>query len=332
MKKVLITATEQSHIAQFHKPLIKMLKKNGFEVHVAAKNNLSDKDGLQLPEPDKVFDIPFERSPLNIKNIKVFYTPHGFHFYKGAPISNWLFYYPVEKWLACYTDKIITITQEDFSLASAKFASKIYHIHGVGVNTDKYYPVSKSFKVKLRQELGYSDEQFILLCVGELNKNKNQSTVLRAVAQAITSIPQIKLLLAGNGPMEQKLKKLTDSLGLADVVDFLGYRTNLEKYLNICDVSVSASLREGLPLNVMEAMLCEKPVIASSNRGHKELVKDGITGYLLASDDNRGFCSRILELYKNEGLRNKLGRSGRHAVRPFTEERVIDELKLVYEV
>ena len=72
MKKVLLTATVQSHIAQFHLPLIEMLKKNGYTVHIAAKDNLSEKNGLKIIGADKIFDIPFERSPIRINNIKAY--------------------------------------------------------------------------------------------------------------------------------------------------------------------------------------------------------------------------------------------------------------------
>lgn len=192
MKKVLLTATVQSHIAQFHKPLIKMLKDNGYEVHVAARDNLAEKNGLLLLEPDKVFNVPFDRSPISKNNIKaykelskilsknnysivhcntpmggiitrlatqkyrkngtkVFYTAHGFHFYKGAPLKNWLIYYPVEKWFAKYTDKLITISNEDFNIVTKnKFKTKIEHIHGVGVNTEKYFKPTNEMISKLR--------------------------------------------------------------------------------------------------------------------------------------------------------------------------------------
>ena len=151
MKKVLLTATVQSHICQFHKPLVRFLHKNGYEVHVAAKNNLAEKNGLQLDFVEKVFDVPFSRSPKskdNIqaykelkkileqndydivhcntpmggivtrlaarksrkkKNTKVYYTAHGFHFYKGSDKKSWTVFYPVEKFFSRYTDLIITI-------------------------------------------------------------------------------------------------------------------------------------------------------------------------------------------------------------------------------
>ena len=70
MKKVLLTATVQSHICQFHKPLMKLLQDNGYEVHVAARNNLAEKNGMKLDFVDKVFDVPFSRSPKSSDNIK----------------------------------------------------------------------------------------------------------------------------------------------------------------------------------------------------------------------------------------------------------------------
>ena len=153
-KKVLLTATVQSHICQFHKPLVQMLHDCGYQVHAAARNNLAEKNGLKLDFVDKVFDVPFSRSPKSADNIKaykqlkkiidsegyeiihcntpmggivtrlaarkarkngtvVIYTAHGFHFYKGAPKKNWIFFYPVEKLFSRLTDKLITITQEE---------------------------------------------------------------------------------------------------------------------------------------------------------------------------------------------------------------------------
>ena len=72
-KKVLLVATVQSHIAQFHKPLIDMLHEMGYEVHIAAKNNLLQKNGLKIENADKIFDISFERQPFKIKNIKAYF-------------------------------------------------------------------------------------------------------------------------------------------------------------------------------------------------------------------------------------------------------------------
>lgn len=145
MKKVLFTATVDSHILQFHIPYLKYFKEQGYEVHVATNGN------EKIPFCDVKHKIHFERSPFKINNLKaikqlrkiieqekfeiihchtpvgsvttriaakkarrkyntkVIYTAHGFHFFKGAPIINWVLFYPIEKWLSKYTDCLITI-------------------------------------------------------------------------------------------------------------------------------------------------------------------------------------------------------------------------------
>lgn len=211
--KVLLTATVQSHICQFHKPLVEVLHAHGCEVHVAAKDNLAEKNGLKLDFVDKVFNVPFARSPKSTDNIKaykqlkkiitegqydvihcntpmggivtrlaarkarkngtkVIYTAHGFHFYQGAPKKNWVIFYPIEKLFSRITDILITITHEDYKLASEKFHCQVAHMHGVGVNEARYFPVGREEQIKLREELGFSHNQKIILCVGELLPNK----------------------------------------------------------------------------------------------------------------------------------------------------------------
>lgn len=214
-KKILLVATVQSHIAQFHRPLAEVLHAHGYEVHAAARNNLAEKNGLQLDFVDKVFDVRFSRSPKSKDNItaynqlktivdsgnyevvhcntpmggmiarlatraarkkgtKLFYTAHGFHFYDGAPKKNWMIFYPIEKFFSKMTDILITITHEDYKVASEAFHCKVAYMHGVGVSGERYKPVTIEEKLSLRGKMGYSKNAKILLCIGELNDNKNQ--------------------------------------------------------------------------------------------------------------------------------------------------------------
>lgn len=374
MKKVLLTASVQSHISQFHKPLINMLKENGYEVHVAAKDNLAEKNGLKLDEPDKIFNIPFDRSPLSKNNLiahqelkkilsktkydvvhcntpmggvvtrlaankyrksgtKVFYTAHGFHFYKGAPKKNWVIYYPIEKFLSRYTDKLITISEEDFYTAKEKkFKTKIEHIHGVGANTDKYYLPSNELIQDLRRRTGYSKEDFICVCTGELNDNKNQISVLKALPALLKVIPNFKLILAGNGPKQTSLQEFITEMGLVDCVRMTGYVTNLEKYVMISDIAISASLREGLGLNLIEAMLCAKPVVGSINRGHKELIENMANGFLVKPMHVEEYVEAIIKIYSNQDLRFHMGEKGVMVAQKYTRESVVKELSKIYEI
>lgn len=369
--KVLLVATVQSHICQFHRPLVKMLHEHGCEVHVAARNNLAEKNGLKLDFADQVFDVPFERSPLNKRNLtaykrlkkiiddgyydvvhtntpvggivgrlaarkarksgcKVFYTAHGFHFFKDGPKKSWLIYYPIEKFMCRYTDELITINEEDYQLAKEKFLVSVSRIHGIGANTEKYFPVSKEERRSLRAELGFSQEQKLIICTGELNANKNQITAIRAMKLVAKKVPDAMLLLAGNGACHDELQTEIRTAGLQANAVLLGYHTDLEKYVMSSDLVLSCSKREGLPLNIVEGMLCKQPIVASINRGHKELVQDGKTGYLLSATDVQGFSEKIIELLENKELSFAFGEAGFSFAQAYTDSSVLQELEHIY--
>lgn len=365
--RVLFVATVQSHIAQFHLKAIELFRQKGYEVHVAARDNLAEKNGLQLKNVDQVFDIPFQRSPFSPKNLsayrqlkeviqkgdyeiihcntpvggiltrlaarkakgEVIYTAHGFHFYKGAPLKNWLIYYPMEKIMARFTDKLITINEEDYCLAKTKFRCSVYRIHGTGINTEKYRNVSDQEMKELlqKQEL---QNRTIILCTGELNKNKNQKTVITAMKSVVQVIPDAVLLLAGNGPEQAALEQLIFELGLQEYVRLLGYRTDLQKYVKAADMIVSASLREGLGLNILEAMFCRKPVIAADNRGHRELIEENENGYLVKPLDAGGFADKMIYLCQNSEKCTFMGNLGYEKSVPYWDVNVVKELASIY--
>ena len=368
--KVLLTATVQSHICQFHKPLVEVLHENGCEVHVAAKNNLAEKNGLKLDFVEKVYDVPFSRSPKSKDNLKaykvlkriidngnydvihcntpmggivtrlaagqerkqgtkVYYTAHGFHFYKDAPKKNWMIFYPIEKIFARKTDKLITITKEDYKLAKSKFSCEVEYIHGVGCNTQKISIMSEQEKAVLRKRIGMSEETKILLNIGELLPNKNQKTAVLAMKKIVEKVPDSHLFIAGNGSEKGNLEKLITENHLENKITLLGYTTQINFYLNICDVLVACSYREGLPLNLMEAMLCGKPIVASDNRGHRELVKNGVSGYIVNPNNSEEFSDKICDILTGKKDYRKIALE---TVLPFTDVNVKKELARVYEI
>lgn len=371
MKKVLLTATVQSHICQFHKPLVEVLKKNGYEIHVAAKDNLAEKNGLKLDFADKVFGVPFERSPFSPKNIKayrvlkkiidsekydiiscntpvgglltriaaagkrkkgtkVFYTAHGFHFYKGAPKKNWLLYYPVEKFCSLFTDVLITINEEDFCFAKEKFGCKVERIHGVGVDPERYFPCDEKEKAELKKELGFEENEKLILCVGELLPNKNQTMLIDAMETVTEKIPEAKVLFAGNGPERENLEARVRENKLESNVVFLGYCTVLEKYQKISDLSSSCSIREGLGLNLIEAMLSGNPVVATSNRGHDELVVPEENGYIVKIGETEKLADKIIKVLEDPENSERMGKNGIKIGMKYSTPEVKKELEKIY--
>ncbi len=368
--KALYVATVLSHICQFHLPYLQMLQEQGYEVHVAAHDNLAVKNGLQLRYADRHIEIPFERSPYDPRNVKayrklkalldeehydvivcntpvggiltrlaarkerrngtrVIYIAHGFHFYKGASKKNWLMFYPLEKEMARLCDVVVTINEEDYRLAKERFPGRVERIHGVGVREDRYHPATEEEQAEMRRREGLSEDDFVVICTGELNENKNQKTLVAAAALLKDQIPNLKVLLAGNGPKEQDLRDQIAAEQLENVVKLLGYRTDLENVVPAVDVVVSCSKREGLPLNIVEAMLCKKPVVASVNRGNAELVVDGETGYLLNPDDAEGFAERILSLFKSSELTVRMGGAGFEKAQDYTVHAVKNNLNQI---
>lgn len=373
MKKVLLVATVQSHIGQFHRPLAEVLHQHGYEVHVAARNNLAEKNGLKLDFADKVFDVPFSRSPKSKDNLsaykdlkkilgdnhyeivhcntpmggvvtrlaardarkrgtKVFYTAHGFHFYQGASKKSWMVFYPIERYLSKLTDKLITITREDYKLASEKFHCNVEYMHGVGVSAQRYYPVSDEEKLVLRQKMGYDANLKIILCIGELNKNKNQTMAIQMMHKVIEKYPTALLLLAGNGPQKQYLEDYIANENLQNHVKMIGYVTNLQDYQHIIDVQVCCSKREGLPLNVVESMLSGNAVVASNNRGHRELIDDGHTGFLVNVDDSDLMADRVLALFDDSSLKERIVSNAMSFAQQYTFDSVKKELSCIYDL
>lgn len=267
------------------------------------------------------------------RGARVFYTAHGFHFYKGAPLANWLLYYPIEKLLALMTDCLITINGEDYRRAeSSGFrAGQIRHVHGVGVRTGQYKPMTPEERREARLGRGYSPQHFLMIYAAEFNANKNHELLIRTLAKLKDKVTGARLLLAGQGPLLNDCRALAASLGVAPQIDFLGYRDDLEQLIPICDVAVSASLREGLPLNIMEAMACGLPVVATRNRGHEELVEEGRSGFIVEPGDEEMFASRLLLLHRFRETRVRLGARGLERIlNTYSLDRVQEELKELY--
>ncbi len=265
------------------------------------------------------------------RGTKVIYTAHGFHFFKGAPLINWLLYYPIEKWLSKYTDCLITINDEDYELAVNKLkARSVKKVPGVGVDLNKFVPQTLEKKKELRKQYGYSDDDFILIYVAELNHNKHQDLLVKVVDVLKNKIPNIKLLLVGAGKLIEDYKQQVRDLKLEEHIHFLGYRKDVPNLMAIADVAVSASRREGLPVNVMEAMATGLPLVVTDCRGNRDLVINGENGFVVGLDDVDAFAGAIERLYNSQELRTKFGRANLEMIKEYSLENVIKYMEEIY--
>lgn len=367
MKKILYVATVDSHIKAFHLPYLKMLKGNGYEVHVATNGD------EQFPYCDVKHQICIERSPFKVNNLKaikqlkkiidkekfdiihchtpmgsvvtrlaarearkngtrVIYTAHGFHFYKGAPLINWMLFYPVEWYLAKYTDTLITINQEDLQRVKKRFGKRcndIQYVPGVGIDTKKFdFEMSEKEKIKLRETLGLKKDDFVLTCVARLDKNKNQAFLIKCMRELVKEHKNIHLLLVGRDELNGKYQKISKNMNLEDNVHFLGNRDDVPQILKITNVTVSVSKREGLPVNIIESIICKIPIVAFKCRGMEELIGDEKMGYLIDELDKSKFKNKIKEIYNNKA--NNIFQLNQCYIEQYITDNVVKKINNIY--
>lgn len=259
--------------------------------------------------------------------IRVIYTAHGFHFYKGAPIKNWLIFYSVEYLCAYWTDVLITINKEDYKRAKKHFhAKEIVYIPGVGVDTRKFRLHYN--RDEIRKELGIPEDALLLVSVGELNRNKNHSVVIRAVAKLENL--NIHYAIAGKGSLRAELESLAEQLKIEKWVHILGFRTDIPELYNAADICIFPSIREGLPVAVIEGMASGLPLIVSDNRGTKEFQAEDTT-ITCRHDDVDGFAKAILKLAKDPALRKKMGDVNRIKSSEFDVSVITPQMIKLYE-
>lgn len=366
--KALITATVLSHIAQFHEPAIALLKKHGYEVHVAGRNNLPEKHGLTLTTPDRIFEVPFERNPLSPRNVTATRQLRQILRENSYDIIH------------CNTPVAGVATRLIGQRTRANGARLVYTAHGfhfydgaprlnwlvyyplerllarftdvlVTINTEDYeraqhFPAKEvryipgvgvdlerfggvsAVDPSRRQALGLKDNDFVVLSVGELNDNKNHATVIKAIAQM--DVPRAQYLICGNGPRRQQLEDLALELNVDDRVHFLGYRRDIPNMLAVADVFCLPSFREGLPLSLMEAMVAGKPVVCSCIRGSVDLVDEGQGGVVVEPADVSGYAKAFDLLAEDSDLRRSMGQHNRDRVRGFSTEAISAALSEIY--
>lgn len=256
---------------------------------------------------------------------KIIYTVHGFHFYKGAPIQNWLIFYPIEKFCSRITDTIITINKEDFEFAEKRMKSKrVEYIPGIGVDTEKFYLECFDKETK-RLELGISKDDIMIFTVGELNQNKNQEVIIKAISTLGND--NIHYFIAGKGNKEQYLENLAQNLNVK--LHLLGYRTDIVELLNVADVFAFPSFREGLSVALMEAMAAGLPCVVSNIRGNVDLIDEN-GGVLCEPNDINGFANAIKTIINDIEMREKMKKHNIEKIKNFDVNEVMKLTQLLY--
>ena len=269
-------------------------------------------------------------------SLKVIYTAHGFHFYKGAPALNNLIYGKTEKWLAKYTDAVVVINEEDYKAACSfklKEGGRAYKIPGAGLDTEKFSPPAPEERIKERAVLGVKEDEFLLVSVGELNKNKNHETAAAAAGSLIKKEDlKIKYIICGEGPRRARLEEKITDMNLAQDILLPGYNNNIRKILCAADAFVFPSVREGLGMAALEALAAGIPVIAADNRGSREYMKDSVNGFICYKNSPEEYSENIKKLTAlSERELSEMKAACRKTALEFSKEKTREVMKRVYE-
>ncbi|MDS9472214.1 glycosyltransferase family 4 protein [Sporosarcina pasteurii] len=359
MKKMLFISNITNRITNFSLPSIEASQTLGYEFHLAAncsgftddtsmynvkihhidlvrnpfslKNVKAYKQMLALLKEEN-FDFIHCNTPIGglLGRLcgkkqgvpKIIYTAHGFHFYKGAPLLKNILYKTAEMWLAHYTDAIITINQEDFKAAQEfklRDNGNVYYIPGVGID-NLLIKEAKSNRQEISNEIGINSDTVLIISVGELNDNKNNKVIIKALGKLQN--PNLHYILCGEGEKKDELYNIAKKYNIEQNIHFLGYRTDVYQLLNSSDIFVMPSYREGLSRSIMEAMSAGLPCIVSNIRGNVDLVEEHENGYLCEPDDIDCFAKAIDILVTNNELRERMSANNMRKVEAFNIENV----------
>lgn len=252
---------------------------------------------------------------------KVIYMVHGFHFYKGAPLLNWVFFYPLERFLLKYTDSLITINTEDYKRAlkyKLRNNGRVYYVPGVGINLGNQNSFWSIPQINIkREELKLPQEAKVIIAVGRLDKNKNYALLVKAVSKMHNR--NVHVIICGEGKQRSKLEQLIDKLHLSERVHLLGHRTDVFDLYKISDIFVLSSFREGLSRSIMEAMASGLPCVVTKIRGNTDLIDEGKGGFCINPNDVELFAEALDTLSCDKFMRRRFSTYNLEKVKMFSD-------------
>lgn len=368
-KIILVANVSKEHVLKFHVPTIKMLSDKGWIVDVAASGedrvpycrkqyvmsykrspfNFSLFKGIkELKEiiEREEYDIVYCHTPVGAlaarlasinarrKGTQVVYMAHGYYFFKGVPFYYWLTYYPIEKILSYITDSIILINREDYELTKRKFHNKkeTYLIDGIGFDLPNYEKFDRTeIKKKYRKDLNIPQDAFVMIYLAELIQNKNQKLLMRVLKKLLDKNRKVYLVLAGIDHTDGEFLQYAKKIGVYENLRFLGWRSDIINLYAMSDISTASSIREGLPMNIVEAMACDLPVVARDNRGHRTIIQNGYNGFLIEQEDEDDFVQRIMELMDDPELYNEIRNNAKKDIYKYSTEVATERIMEILE-
>jgi len=365
--KILFTASIPIHYKAFHLPYLKWFQEQGYETHVACNgyeelpyvDKIWQVDFIRSPfslghfkalgQLKKIIDsegfilinchTPMASVLTRLASIKarrngtkLIYTAHGFHFFNGSSLINWLVYYPIEILLSKYTDAIVCINSEDFQRIIKKGSSKCEYfiIPGIGVKGDRFFQISNVKKNELRLSKGFNKGDFMIIYSAEFIDRKNHNFIINAVIKNKDKLKGVKILFAGKGKLQEVLENKVLKNNIQEVIQFIGFRKDINEIYQLADLGISSSKQEGLGLNLVEEMMCGLPVVATVDRGHKEIIDNNLNGFLFEQGNKTQFIECVLKLKNNKSMYNQFSKNALTKAEKFELTNSLKEMSDIY--
>jgi len=363
MSKILYAASTASHINNFHRDYIEALRGEGhevltmangdgvdfeipFEKRIFSKTNTKCRKMIRKILDEENFDVIILNTSLVAFHIRlaarakhrprIVNIVHGYLFSSKAEGSlksriKRRMLLLAERIVKGKTDAILTMNDEDYGIATKHRLSRGSIMNTLGMGIKK--SVGTADSAPYRYELS-PDGGFIMLFVGELSARKNEEYLISLMPKIKELIPEAKLCFIGDGDERDRLETLSDALGVSKSVIFLGRRENPREYMAAADVYVSASKSEGLPFNIVEALGAGTPVIASSVKGHVDILASG-AGYLFNLNESDTLINLIKNIYTGEAkpdeaaVSEAVSKFGFENVFPDTYKKIKEAARLI---
>jgi len=266
----------------------------------------------------------------------IIHTVHGFPFHPGMPKLKYWVYKQIERWMAGITDIMLSQSEEDvvtaFNLGIKPRKGNLLHI-GNGVDLVEFDPGKYSSRQRhqIREGLAIGMTEPVIAMIGRINREKGYHDLVD-VLQKLRDIPWQALFVGPDEGFSSIITQQINRYGLQDRIQILGSRGDIADLLAVTDIYVLPSHREGLPRSLIEAQAMALPCIATNIRGCREVIEEGVTGFLITPGDSEALGGALRKLLLDPELRLRMGREGRRRMRlHFDEAEVGRKVMSVYE-
>jgi glycosyltransferase involved in cell wall biosynthesis len=355
-----VRAGAEEHILE----LLRGLDRRLFRVHLACPDVLLEKYGNDIPVDVQVTPIMLDHisdvsgairlaKTLRQQEIDILHS----HMFRAS-----LFASPIGK--ICRVPVIIETTHVRETWRKGWFKSKFFVDRAIGHFVDHYIAVSeansrylieqkripakkitviqngcsiervdpsKSHPEGIRETLGFSKDDLVLIVMARLEPQKGHRVLLEALRLVRTEFPNIRLVCLGTGALQADLSQMTRDLNLEGIVRFAGFQSNVGDWLAAADIGILPSFYEGLPLTAVETLAAGIPLVATAVDGTPEVVRDGEKGLLVPPGDPVAMAQAIARMARQPELRKKFAHAGRTWVlERFTIQRQIEQTSNLY--